>query len=127
MLDVEGKGPAELSKIGDPFVNFLYSLALSKAFMRPLGRKVSNFILAEAVVRSGLRDRLGSRLRRGDLGDIAEGLIFMAWAQGKMDIGEAVEILAGPLSTEEDRLRLREESVKGFEKLLRHVAELCLI
>lgn len=127
MLEVKSRKPMEFSKLGDPFVNFIYSLALSKIFKRPVGKKVSNLILSEALARSGIRERAGSRMRREELGDYAEGLIFMAWAEEKMTIKDAVDILSISLSPQHSRGKLREESIEAFENLLRHVVELCQI
>jgi hypothetical protein len=127
MLDVKGRKPSEFSNIGDPFVNFIYSLALSTTFKKPMGKKASNFILAEAVTRSGIRERLGSRMRRGEFGDYAEGLIFLAWAEKKISIKDAVDILASSLTPQNNRIQLREESITAFENLLRHVVKVCQI
>jgi len=116
MLDLSGKSPLELSKLGDPLVNLIYSLALTEVYEKPLCKKVSNSVLAEAVEKAGLREIAGRRKRRGELGDFAEGLIFKAWAERRLTIEEAVEILAGSL---EPGTGLRESSIKGFETLLR--------
>ena len=125
MLDVKGRNLFELSRIGDPFVNFIYSLALSKAFKRPVGKKVSNLILSEALTRSKIREKVGSRMKRGDLGDYAEGLIFKAWIEGKMTIDEAVTILSKNLGPESKGTELQEESIAAFEDLLKHAVKAC--
>jgi hypothetical protein len=90
----QSKTPLELSKIGDPFLNLIYSLALSKTLNRPMGKKVSNAILSEALVRSDLRARAGTRMQKKELGNYVEGLIFKAWIEEKITINEAVEILS---------------------------------
>lgn len=45
----------DLAGLGDSYVNFVYSLAMSKKCGRPTGAKVNNRILATAVDASGLR------------------------------------------------------------------------
>jgi hypothetical protein len=125
MLGIKNKKPVELAKIGDPLVNFLFSLALSKAGKRPIGKKVSNYILSEALIRSGLRDRAGSRVSREDLGDYAEGLIFIAWDEGKITLEEAVNILSENLDPTASGNELKELSIASFENLLKKVVEKC--
>ncbi len=122
ILDVEGMGPFELSKIGDPFVNFVYSLALSKTLHRPVGKKVSNKILKEALARSKLRDQAGSRRSKGDLGDYVEGFIFKAWAEGQVTIDDCVAILSRTLSPGAKGKEREEESISAFTDLLRNLA-----
>ncbi len=124
MKEFKGRPPMELSKLGDPFVNLIYSLALSRVYQRPMSKKVSNRILSEALSRSGLRNKAGSRMQREKLGDYAEGLIFSAFAHGKLSLEDAVETLVGELNPSENRSILRERSIQAFEKLLTHVAEL---
>jgi hypothetical protein len=121
MLNVEGRKPVELSKVGDPFVNLIYSLALSKTHKRPLGKKVSNHILSEALARTKLREKAGSRMKKGDLGDFAEGIIFKAWAEGKINLEEAVGILSRGMNPKSSGKQLQEEAVDAFESLLNHV------
>jgi hypothetical protein len=121
MLDVKGRKPIELSKVGDPFVNFIYSLALSKTHKRPLGKKVSNRILSEALARTKLREQAGSRMKKGDLGDFTEGIIFKAWAEGMINLEEAVEILARRLNPTSSGKQVHEEAVDAFESLLNHI------
>jgi 8-oxo-dGTP diphosphatase len=121
MLDFELSEPLELSSIGDSFVNLIYSLALSKALKKPLGLKVSNSALSRAVEAAGLRNAIGARADKHKIADYAEGLIFQAWAEGKLGLGEAVEVLARCFSGSADRRRLREESVAAFTELLRFV------
>lgn len=124
-MDVlKGRTPMELSKVGDPFVNFIYSLALSKTFQRPIGKKVSNSILMEALVQSGLRASAGSRKKKDELGDFAEGLIFSAYAEGLMTLEEAVDIVADGLNS--NKSTLKDRSVEAFKRLLNHVDDLCL-
>jgi hypothetical protein len=123
MIDVKGRRPIELSKVGDPLVNLLFSLALSKACNRPLGRKVSNKILSEALARADLREQAGSRMTSGDLGDFAEGFIFKAWAEGKITMEVAVDVLSQSLSPNAKGIERHEEATSAFENLLRLIAK----
>lgn len=123
MLEFRVRSPRELSSLGDSYVNLIYSLALTKALSRPIGKKVSNHVLAKALEGAGLRRLVGSRANSHRLADFAEGLIFQSWVEGKLTLEGSVVILAENFSGSEDRLVLREESVKAFTSLLKTVAE----
>jgi hypothetical protein len=83
----------KLAKLGDAYVNFLYSLALSKKQQEATGTKVKGRLLADAFKKAGLREYLPSRIDRHKQADAAEALIVYAWIQGSMSMEEGLEIL----------------------------------
>ncbi len=83
----------KLAKLGDAYVNFLYSLALSKKKGEPAGTKVEGRLLADAFKKAGLRKFLPSRIDRHKQADAAEALIVYAWIRGSMMMEEALKIL----------------------------------
>jgi hypothetical protein len=83
----------KLAKLGDAYVNFLYSLALSRKDGEPTGIKVKGKLLADALKKAGLRKLLPSRTDRHKQADAAEALIVYAWALGVMTMEEGLEIL----------------------------------
>jgi len=83
----------KLAKLGDAYVNFLYSLALSKKKGEPAGTKVEGRLLADAFKKAGLRKFLPSRIDRHKQADAAEALIVYAWIRGSMTIEEGLKIL----------------------------------
>ena len=83
----------KLAKLGDAYVNFLYSLALSKKNGEPTGTKVKGRLLADAFKKAGLRKFLPSRIDRHKQADAAEALIVYAWIRGSMTMEEGLEIL----------------------------------
>ena len=83
----------KLAALGDAYVNFVYSLALSKRKGEPVGAKVDSRLLAEALRKAGLRNLLPSRIDRHKQADAAEALIVYAWVQDAMTIEEGVSIL----------------------------------
>jgi len=87
-----------LASLGDSYVNFVYSLAMSQRQGRPTGAKVNNRILASAVVTSGLRQLLPHRIDRHTRGNAAEALLVFAWLQDKLELEECIKVL----SQEED-------------------------
>lgn len=97
----------KLAALGDAYVNFAYSLAVSNRKMQPSGAKVKGHVLAEALKKAGLRKCLPSRMSRHTLADAAEALIVYAWLQNYIERGECVAIL--------ERV---EDSVEAFSKLL---------
>lgn len=83
----------KLASLGDAYVNFLYSLALSKKKGEPTGTKVKGRLLAEAFKKAGLRKFLPSRIDRHKKADAAEALIVYAWIRGSMTMEEGLKIL----------------------------------
>jgi hypothetical protein len=68
----------DLDSLGDAYVNFAHSLALSNRRRKPLGVRVKGSVLAEALRKAGLRDRLGSSMSRHALADATEAMIVYA-------------------------------------------------
>jgi hypothetical protein len=83
----------QLASLGDAFVNFIYSLALTKIHGHPQATKVSDRILSEAFRLAGLRAYLGTRLSRKDLANAAESLLAEAYRRQLISIEESVSIL----------------------------------
>ena len=100
----------ELASLGDAFINFTYSLFLSVKKGRPVGAKVKGAFLAEAIRRSGLRDKIGSRMSSHDLADGAEALVVYAWLHRCITLEESVEVL-----------RKSDDPVEGLNELLRKI------
>lgn len=82
-----------LAKLGDSYINFVFSLALTEVKLRPTGIKVSDRVLAEAAKRSGLRKILPNRVNKDVLGNAVEALIIHAWMNKSITIEESVNIL----------------------------------
>jgi hypothetical protein len=84
----------QLASLGDAFVNFIYSLALTNIHGRPEATKVSDRILSEAFRDAGLREHLGTRLSRKDLANGAESILAEAYRRQLISIEECVVILS---------------------------------
>jgi hypothetical protein len=97
----------DLAALGDAFVNFAYSLALSNRRRKPLGVRVKGSLLAEGLRRAGLRDCLGGRMTRHALADAAEALIAYAWLNGYVTLDECVTVMGKT-----------EDAVEGLSALL---------
>ena len=97
----------KLAKLGDAYVNFLYSIVLSKKKGEPTGTKVKGRLLADAFKKAGLRELLPSRIDRHKQADAAEALIVYSWLRGTMNMEEALEIL-----------EQNEDNVEGLSVLL---------
>jgi hypothetical protein len=83
----------EVAKLGDAYLNFIYSLARSIRDGRIVGEKISNRILAEAIRSSGLRSLLPQRLSRREIGGAAEAIITYSVAKGLISTDECLKIL----------------------------------
>jgi len=105
----------QLASLGDAFVNFIYSLALTKINGNPQATKVSDRILAEAFRVAGLRQYLGTRLSRKDLANAAESLLVEAYRRQLISIEESVSIISenpgGPNAGLSSLLKLAAERV----------------
>jgi len=83
----------KLASLGDAYINFVYSLALSRRNGKPSGAKVKGTALAEALRKAGLREHLPSRIDKHILSDAAEALVVYAWLHDLLTLEENVEIL----------------------------------
>ena len=97
----------ELASLGDSYVNFVYSLAISNRRGNPFGTKVKGSVLAEALRKVGLREFLPSRMSRHNLADAAEALIVYAWLSGWISLEESVVTIGG-----------QSDPVEGLSELL---------
>jgi hypothetical protein len=82
-----------LAALGDAYVNFVYSLALSRKMGKPMGKKVKGALLAEALRKAGLRQFLPSRIDRHVLSDAAEALLVYAWLNNFITLEYSIEVL----------------------------------
>jgi hypothetical protein len=105
-----------LASLGDAFVNFVYSLALTRVNNHPQATKVSDRVLAEAFRLAGLRDCLGTRVSRKDLANASEALLVHAYTRGVLTIDESVDILSknpdGPSGGLPELLKLAAERIR---------------
>jgi len=97
----------KLASLGDAYINFAYSLALSNKKGEPIGAKVKGNVLAEALKKAGLREHMPARMSRHMLADAAEALIVYAWLHNYITLEESAETLEKP-----------DDPVEGFGKLL---------
>jgi len=102
----------DMAGLGDSYVNFVYSLAMSQKHGHPKGAKVNNQILAKAVEMSGLRKFLPHRVDKHTRGNAAEALLVFAWLQDIQELDDCIKVLS------------QEESLpEAFAVLLREVLE----
>lgn len=102
----------DLAKLGDAYVNFVFSLALSQRLQRPMGAKVNNQILARAIKSAGLRGVLPRRIDRHTQGNAAEALIVYAWLQKTLSLEDCLKVL-----------RENEDPSEAFAKLLQKIGK----
>jgi len=82
-----------LSKLGDTFVNFIFSLARSNKEGIATNIRVRNSILSEALKKTGYRKKLPSRIDRHSQSDAVEALIIYSWLEDVISLEECVVIL----------------------------------
>ncbi|MBU6997201.1 MAG: hypothetical protein HXS41_03505 [Theionarchaea archaeon] len=106
---------------GDALINFLYSLAKSRATGTWTGEKVSNYVLSQALIASDIDSPGG--LDKHEKGDFVESFIAHAWIDHVVTLEEAADVLVGVLklyNLEEDE---QKAMVDAFRRLLDHVQE----
>ena len=82
------------ASLGDAFVNFVYSLALTQTSGEPQAVKVSDRILADAFKLAGLRKYLGTRISKKDLANASESLLVDAYQKKLITLEESVTTLS---------------------------------
>ncbi len=102
----------KLASLGDAFINFVYSLALSNKKGQPSGEKVKGHVLAEALKKAGLRKHMPSRITRHMLADAAEALVVYGWLHHYITLEESIETL-----------EKTEDLVEGLSQLLRMISD----
>jgi hypothetical protein len=83
-----------LARLGDAYVNFLFSLALTKASGIPVGVKVSDRILFDAAKNSGIRRLLPRRIKRGEVANVIEALVVDSWMRKSFELNEMADIIS---------------------------------
>lgn len=83
----------KLASLGDAYINFVYSLALSNKRRQPSGERVKGQVLAEALRKAGLREYMPSRITRHMLADAVEALVVYAWLHRYITLEETIIIL----------------------------------
>jgi hypothetical protein len=106
---------------GDALVNFLYSLAKSKATGIWTGEKVSNYVLSQALINSDVEQPGG--LDKHEKGDYVEGYIAERWIDGVITIEEAASILISSLKKYDLEENEQEAMVEAFRNLLNYIHE----
>ena len=83
----------QLAQLGDSLVNFVYSLALTRRYGKPMGKKISDSVLAEAARMADLRRLLPRRTSKGDVANSVEALLVHVWLNQLITIDEMSTII----------------------------------
>ncbi len=110
---------SDFKGFGDALINFLYSLAKSKATNTWTGEKVSNYTLSQALIISDL-DQPGG-LDKHEKGDYVEGYIARAWIEGVITVEEAAAVLIESLEVHDVEEKEQEAIVEAFRHLLNYI------
>jgi hypothetical protein len=116
----------QLAALGDTYVNFIYSLAITSVIGKPIGVRVRDKVLAEALKNSGLREHLlPKRLGSHELSNAAESVIIYCWLQKIISLQESQSMLSSVISEGilNSREREWEDGVKAFTFLLSKLKE----
>ncbi len=103
----------KLAELGDSYVNFIFSLALSKRMGEPMGVRVKGRVLADALKMAGLRPILPSRVDTHAQADASEAFMVYAWLHGLISLKESVETIESKA----------ERPAEAFSDLLKKIKE----
>ncbi len=103
----------QLASLGDAYINFVYSLALTAVKGHPQGTKVSDKILAQAFKQADLRSHLGTRVSKKDLANASESILAEAYRKNLLTIEESVHIIT----------QQNEDPTEGISDLLKLAAD----
>ncbi len=114
-----------LAKIGDAFVNLVYSLALSLVSHVRTGEKVSKKILAGALKYAHMKIYAPRRADAHDMADSVEAVLGYCWLKGLLTLEDATQILvdALELSQKDPELSALDHGTYAFGTLLEKVKE----
>lgn len=101
-----------LSRLGDSFVNFVYSSAKSRSTGRPFGGKVPDRVLSRSLALSGIG--MPPRLNHGERGDIVEGALAYAWSKNLLTLDEAVSTVERKLNMVEFQSQSAEDEASAL-------------
>ncbi|MCS7097447.1 MAG: hypothetical protein NZ922_00465 [Candidatus Methanomethyliaceae archaeon] len=109
----------EWAKLGDSFLNFVYSVAKTKAIGRPTGGRVPNKVLLKALRISGINEIKEFKE------DIVEALLGYAWFYGFLSLEEAIEVVSNRISNMnfESKSLEMETLAKALSELLEMVKD----
>jgi len=106
----------KLARFGDSYVNFIFSLALTRARQEPQGARVSDRVLADAAVKTGLRKFLPRRTKRNDVANSVESLLVYGWLNGIISLEESARVLEANIQAPSDAVaKLAEEILRRIE------------
>jgi hypothetical protein len=108
----------KLARLGDAYINFAYSLALTQIRHEPTGVKVSDKILAEAARKVNVRQNLPRRVKRGEVANAVESLLIYAWLNNIITLEETVNIIRENIEDQAEAFaKVTEEVLKRFGRL----------
>ncbi|NVM54746.1 MAG: hypothetical protein HWN66_13675 [Candidatus Helarchaeota archaeon] len=110
----------DLAKLGDPFVNFIYSLAKSCVLGKFNGWKVPDKVLAQALRDAEMRSIISQKASNHDLGDAVEALLIHEWLFENISIEQLTTILVNQLRTGDfsDKTKEARSALQAFTALL---------
>jgi hypothetical protein len=108
-----------LARLGDSFVNLVFSAAKTKTQGKPAGEKVPDRVLSESLRIADLP--IPARLDHGERGDVVEAVLGYAWIHEMLTLEEAVEMVRQTMVLQDFQSRALERSLsaRAFSKLLK--------
>ncbi len=114
---------SRFSNLGDVVLNFICSAGVTRKTKRPIGFKVSNKILSQALLKSNLANFIRKRINIHEKGDIVEAFFGYLWFHGKLDLSESITIIAKalPKNFTFNHVQANNELAKSIAKLINYL------
>ena len=114
-----------LAKVGDNFVNFVYSLAKSVVLGHTTGEKVRDSVLARAIRATEINNHFSRRTDAGRAADSYEAIMAYLWMKEKISILDMVNSLSKSLDITNSTSRKKEGEIAAvaFQKFLENNIE----
>lgn len=115
----------QFSNLGDIILNFICSAALTKKINEPIGIKVSNKILSNALIKSKLLNFLKRRKSIHERGDIIEALFGYLWFHNMLSLDICVKFITDnlPKNFKLAHVEANEELARSIAKLVDYLIE----
>lgn len=107
-----------LARLGDSYLNFLYSMALSEAEGKPTGARIKDRTLVDVAKATGIRSILPARTPKGRVADSIEALLAYTWLREALKFEDMMEVFRrrfyDPVSSLEEIVK---EAVKRLSEI----------
>ena len=111
------------SNLGDIVLNFICSAGVTRKTKKPIGFKVSNKTLSQALLKSNMANFIRKRKNIHEKGDIVEAFFGYLWFHDKLDLSKSIAIITEglPKNFTFNHVQASNELAKSIAKLINYL------